>query len=215
MRSDPLIQKNQFSVTPFKKNRREMSITRNAVSVWDRLGPLAAPRTRMVLGVVTFAVLTALSAKLSILVPGTTVPFTFQPLVVLLGGALMGAGPGAASATLYLLSGSLGMPVFALPGAGIGYLLGPTGGYLLAYPAAAFIAGSLVAKSHFRNLVAFLAGFAVIYAGGLAWLTILGGWSTAVVLGLKPFVLADLVKVVLGVAITAGMRDRARSTFGA
>lgn len=192
-----------------------MSTTRSAASLWSRLEPLSTPRARQAIGIVTFAILTALSAKVSLPVPGTTVPFTFQPLIVLLAGALLGARGGAASAILYLTSGAVGLPVFALPGAGLAYLLGPTGGYLLAYPVAAYVAGLLSSPSVLRNTVAFVAGFGVIYAGGLSWLTILNGWDTAVLLGLRPFIIADAAKVVLGVAIAAGTRSRARMTFGA
>jgi biotin transport system substrate-specific component len=191
-----------------------MSTSRSAVSLWNRLEVLAAPRTRQVIGVVTFAILTALSAKIALPVPGTAVPFTFQPMVVLLGGALLGARLGSASAVLYLTSGAVGLPVFALPGAGLAYLLGPTGGYLLAYPVAAFVAGSIVGGSNLRNAIGFLLGFGVIYAGGVSWLTILNGWSAALMLGLVPFVLADLVKVVLAVAITARTREKANAIFG-
>ena len=191
-----------------------MSTTRSAVSLWSRLEPLATPRARQAIGIVTFAILTALSAKISLPVPNTAVPFTFQPLVVLLAGVLLGARGGAASAVLYLTSGAVGLPVFALPGAGLASLLGPTGGYLLAYPVAAYVAGMLSSASAVRNALALTAGFGVIYAGGLAWLSILNGWDAALMLGLAPFIIADAAKVVLGVAVAAGTRPRARVTFG-
>lgn len=167
------------------------------------------------MGVITFALLIVISAKISLPVPGTQVPFTFQPLVALLAGAMLGPRLGAASALTYLTAGAAGLPVFALAGAGPAYLLGPTGGYLLAYPLAAYVAGLIAGKSVLRNVAAFMAGFAMIYAGGLSWLAITNGWSAALVLGLTPFLAADLVKVALGVAIAAKAGGRARTLFGA
>src|SRR3954467_11245078 len=91
--------------------------------------------------VVLFVALTAAAAQISIPLPFTPVPFTLQPMVVLLGGAALGSRLGMSSQVLYLLLGLAGLPVFAaspvLP-QGFGRLLGPTGGYLLSYPFAAF-----------------------------------------------------------------------------
>jgi biotin transport system substrate-specific component len=174
-----------------------MSNPRSQVSTSAFPGWLVSPLGRQLIGVIAFTVLTAFSAKLSVPIPGTSVPFTFQPMVVLLAG-------------LYLLAGMIGLPVFALPGAGPAYLLGPTGGYLLAYPLAAFIAGS-GNVGRLRVFGALLAGLAAIYLGGVAWLSILDGWSAAVMLGLAPFLFADLIKVAIAwVLVTqAGARTRA------
>lgn len=181
--------------------------------------PLAQPaaglvpsRTaRRVIGVVAFAALTAIGARISVLIPGTPVPFTFQPLFVILAGALLGARLGAASQALYLAAGIAGLPVFAA-GGGAAYLLGPTGGYLMAYPLAAFLAGTWADRSAVRTLAGLLLGLAAIYAGGLAWLSVVGDVDVAVALGLRPFVAMDLVKVamVLAVARRIGGRTRAR-----
>ncbi len=187
-----------------------MTTERTTYSTWDRLELLAAPRTRQVVGVIAFAVLTALGAKLAVPIAGTTVPFTFQPLAVLLAGALLGPRLGAASQVTYLAAGIAGLPVFA-----IGTIFGPTGGYLMAFPVAAFVVGSLVQGGVLRNLIGLTAGLGVIYAGGVAWLAILTGASTALLLGLAPFLLADLVKVLLALAITHRVRDRSRSLFAA
>src|SRR5690349_20170560 len=129
---------------------------------------------RMAIGVAVFAILTALSAKLQVILPGTPVPFTFQPLLVLLSGALLGARLGAASQALYLAAGAAGIPAFAF-GGGAAYLLGPTGGYLLAYPLAAFVVGALIRPGYLRTALAMLAGLAIIYAGGVSWLGLVSG----------------------------------------
>jgi biotin transport system substrate-specific component len=192
-----------------------MSIIRSEATLWNRLEPLAKPRSRRVAGVVAFAVLTALGAKIALPIAGTVVPFTFQPLVVLLAGGLLGARLGAASQVLYLSAGMAGLPVFAGPVAGAAYLLGPTGGYLLAYPLAAFVVGALAGRGLLATLFGLLAGLAVIYAGGVSWLAALGGWSTAVAWGLAPFVVADLVKAAMALVIVTRLRAKTLPLFGA
>lgn len=179
-----------------------------------RTDVLVPSRTaRRILAVVGFAVATAVGAKLSIPLPGTPVPFTLQPLVVLLAGALLGARLGAASQVLYLLAGAVGLPVF-VAGGGLAYLLGPTGGYLLAYPVAAWVVGALGGQGRLRTLGSLLAGLVAIYAGGLAWLAIVGTVNAAVALGLRPFLLADLVKVLQAYLVVRLAGGRAARFLG-
>src|SRR5882762_10740738 len=104
---------------------------------------LALPR---VAAVILGAAFVAAAAQVSLPLPGTPVPMTLQPLAVLLVGGLLGARLGAMSMVLYLALGIAGLPVFTptVPLLGIARLLGPTGGYLLAYPVAAFAVGALV-----------------------------------------------------------------------
>lgn len=165
-------------------------------------GVQAAPSLwiRRALAVVAFAAATAVGAKLAVPLPGTPVPFTLQPLFVLLAGALLGSRLGAASQLLYLAAGVAGLPVFAA-GGGAAYLLGPTGGYLMAYPLAAFLAGTYRGRRVAPLLGALLAGLGAIYAGGLGWLALAGTASWAVAAGLAPFVLADLVKVLIALLV--------------
>jgi len=135
------------------------------------------------------------------------VPLTLQPMLVLVGAAALGARLGASSQVLYLLLGIAGLPVFAaspiLPH-GFGRLLGPTGGYLLAYPVAAFVTGYLAERGFDRryltSLCAMLAGLVTLFAGGVAWLAFVAGpspvgLSAALATGLYPFVVPDLIKV--------------------
>src|SRR5579864_6865936 len=128
-------------------------------------------------GAVAFMIaLTAVAAQISIPLPFTPVPFTLQPVVVLVGGAVLGARLGMTSQIVYLALGIAGLPVFAaspvLP-QGAARLLGPTGGYLLSYPIAALFTGALAERGFDRryvsSLVAMLAGLAVIFAGGVCW----------------------------------------------
>lgn len=156
-------------------------------------------------------VLTIVAAQVSIPLPFTPVPFTLQPMIVLLGGAALGARLGMASQILYIAIGLAGLPVFAaspiLP-QGFGRLLGPTGGYLMSYPFAAFAAGYLAQRGFDRryltSVLAMGAGLAIIFACGVAWLAWGAprlGLSTAVATGLVPFIPADIVKVLLAAAV--------------
>lgn len=190
-------------------------MTNHGTTSGVRALPLAASRPiRMAIGVVVFAIATALSAKVQVVLPGTPIPFTFQPLLVLLSGALLGARLGAASQVLYLAAGAIGIPAFAF-GGGAAYLLGPTGGYLLAYPLAALTVGALMGPGYLRALGAMLAGLAIIYAGGIAWLGAVFGPESVIAMGLTPFVVADLIKVLVGVVVVNRLRPASLSLFGA
>lgn len=160
---------------------------------------------------------TATAAQFTVVLPFTAVPFTLTPLVVVLAGAVLGSRLGAASQVAYLAAGVAGLQVFApsvvLP-PGAGRLLGPTGGYLLAYPMAAFAAGYLAERGWDRSIlrasVALLAGLAVIYMGGFAWLSrFVPSFGVAFTQGIAPFVMADLAKV----AIAALLLPRAARWF--
>lgn len=150
----------------------------------------------------------ALAAQASVPVPLSPVPMTLQPLAVLAVGGLLGAQAGLASLVLYLALGIAGLPVFAGGGSGLVHLLGPTGGYLLAFPLAAGLVGALVPPTAgvLRVLLACAAGMVVIHVGGVAQLALLGGDpALAFRLGFVPFLTGDLLKVGLAAAaILAG-----------
>jgi len=156
-------------------------------------------------------VLTIVAAQISIPLPFTPVPFTLQPMVVLLGGAALGARLGMSSQVLYLALGLAGLPVFAASPAlpqGFARLLGPTGGFLMSYPFAAFAAGYLAERRFDRryltSVVAMGAGLAIVFASGIAWMA-WGvphlGLATAVRAGLVPFLPADIVKILLAATV--------------
>ncbi|HEX6217554.1 MAG TPA: biotin transporter BioY [Vicinamibacterales bacterium] len=156
-----------------------------------------------VLSVLFVAVLTAAAAQLSFPLPFTPVPFTIQPMIVLIGAAALGAPLGALSQLLYLMLGVAGLPVFAfapeLP-QGFARLIGPTGGYLMAYPLAAFATGLLAERGFDRHyltsIVAMAVGLSIIFAGGVAWLAVGLGWQSALATGLYPFIVVDVLKIV-------------------
>jgi biotin transport system substrate-specific component len=171
--------------------------------------PLNAIRAASVLFIV---VLTAAAAQISIPLPFTDVPFTFQPMVVLIGGLALGPRLAVASQVLYLAAGMAGLPVFAaspvLPH-GAARLFGPTGGYLMAYPLAAFVTGYLGARGFDRryltSFLAMIAGLAIVFAGGVAWLSLLVGAQGALATGFYPFVVKDTIKLALAAAFMPGV----------
>src|SRR5688500_19037659 len=155
-------------------------------------------------------VLTIVAAQVSVPLPFTPVPFTLQPMIVLLGGAALGARLGMSAQVLYLALGIAGLPVFAaspiLP-QGFGRLLGPTGGYLMTYPIAAFLTGYLAQRGldrrYLTSVIAMVAGLSIIFAGGVLWLAFGAhlGLAGAVRTGLIPFIPADIVKVLLAATV--------------
>jgi len=165
------------------------------------------------LGVVGFVAALAAASQVAIPIPGTPVPMSLQPLAVVLAGLWLGPIWGPASMLIYLSAGALGVPVFAPVGpAGIARLAGPTGGYLLAYPAAAAVAGYLGRKvTSFPGRVAAAAlAIGVIYLGGLAQLTIItGNFRIAVALGSVPFVAVDAIKALLAALLSPSRSNRA------
>jgi biotin transport system substrate-specific component len=146
--------------------------------------------------VITASLFVALCARVSVPLPFTPVPLTLQNFGVLAVGLALGSRRGFAALALYLIEGACGMPVFSM-GAGIAYLLGPTGGFLLAYPLVAFIAGGWAALSA-------VAAEVVLFASGLSWLAVLThSISLAIRFGLYWFVFAEVIKVLMAAAVAA------------
>ena len=164
-------------------------------------------------GVVGFALLTAAAAQVRISLPFTPIPITGQTFAVLLSGAALGSAAGAASQTLYLALGLVGLPFYAGGESGWTYATGTSGGYLVGFIVAAYVVGLLAERRQDRTLAsaipAFLTGTIVIYLFGVPWLAHIAGvsWQEAVALGLVPFVIGDLVKAGLaGVTLPAAWR---------
>ena len=175
----------------------------------DSAGLTVAIRAASVLFI---AALTAAAAQISIPLPFTDVPFTFQPIVVLIGGLALGPRLAVASQVLYLAAGIAGLPVFAASATlapGAARLFGPTGGYLMSYPLAAFVTGYLGARGFDRryltSVIAMLAGLVVIFSSGVLWLGLLVGTQAALLTGLYPFIVADVVKVLAAAGVMPGL----------
>jgi biotin transport system substrate-specific component len=170
---------------------------------------------RRVLAAGLGAFVVALSAQVVVPVPFSPVPMTLQPLAVLAVGGLLGAAGGVSALLLYVGLGALGLPVFAGGGAGFLHLVGPTGGYLLAFPIAAGVTGALVGpvpRSPLRVLLACALGMVIIHVGGVAQLALLGGDpSLALRVGFVPFLTGDLLKVGLAAALILVAGPKARS----
>ncbi|MBK3395457.1 MULTISPECIES: biotin transporter BioY [Methylobacterium] len=171
--------------------------------------PLRAARSLAV--VVAGVLLVTLAAKVQI--PFWPVPMTLHTLAIM--ALAVGLGPRFAVATMlgYLAAGAAGLPVFSgTPERGIGlaYMAGPTGGYLAGYLLAAGLTGALAAgRGLLGRVAAMLAGLAVIYALGLAWLALFVPADRVIALGLLPFLLGDLVKIGLvaaGSSVLPGLR---------
>ncbi len=170
-------------------------------------GPFPAKYTlvREALTVLAAAAFISLMAQIRIPLPFTPVPITGQTLAVLLVGACLGSRRGGISVLVYLLEGSLGLPVFAGFMSGVFHLLGPTGGYLFGFLPGACLVGILSErgwdKKWHTNLISMLLGSLVIYFSGVAWLGLYVGFDKALILGFFPFIPGDLIKILLAASL--------------
>lgn len=163
------------------------------------------------IGMLAFVLATSFGAYIAVPLPWTPVPVTLQTLFVLLAGAVLGPRAGAGAMALYLTLGAAGAPVFALGGAGLPWLMGPTGGYLIAMPAAAWVVGAAAGRNAewLRLLGALALGTAVIYVGGLSQLLLitrenLGG---LLAVGLLPFLAGDVTKLLAAALLARSVRS--------
>ncbi len=181
-----------------------MSVTSRTLTLADAALPRAGALQNVAL-VVLASLLTAAAAQAEIRLPWTPVPVTGQTFAVLLSGVVLGARRAFLAQALYLLEGALGMPFFAGGAAGALVLVGPTGGYLAAFPFAALVTGALAERAWDRRpltmFVAMLLGSTVIFAAGLAQLSRFVPAGALVSTGLAPFVVGDVVKSALAAGL--------------
>ena len=188
-----------------------MSIDQRAATTGVLQDVVADGRARTFLGILGFVLATTAGAYAAVPLPWTPVPMTLQPLFVILAGALLGPWAGATAMAAYLAVGAAGAPVFSNGHAGLPWLMGATGGYLVAYPAAAFVVGLIArpAAGKLRTLAGLVSGLALIYLGGLAQLSILTGQAPVEVLGIAvvPFLGGDAVKVLIALVVVGLVRS--------
>ena len=178
------------------------------------LGAWFAPldRARSAALVIAFSLLTALAAQVVIPLPFTPVPVTGQTFAVLLTGTLLGSRLGLLAMIAYLIEGASGLPFFRGGNSGVPYLLfSPTAGYLLSYPAAAFVTGWLAERGWDRRFLTAAAAMAlgsmVVLFGGWLWLARFMSATTAWQQGVQPFLLGDAVKITLAaLALPSGWK---------
>jgi biotin transport system substrate-specific component len=171
--------------------------------------------------VIAASLFVALCARVTVPLPFTPVPLTLQNFGVLAVGLLLGSRRGGAALSLYLVEGACGLPVFspAILGSGITHILGPTGGFLMAYPLVAFVAGYIYEQQSEKRSRGFawavlssVAAELVLFAGGLSWLAVLTHSVTlALKYGLYWFVFAEVIKVLMAAAVAARWHQRRSS----
>jgi len=171
------------------------------------IGAALAPLdwTRSVGLVIVFSLFIAASAQFAI--PIGEVPITGQTFAVLLTGALLGSRLGAAAVIAYLIEGALGLPFFAAGGSGIARFIGPSGGYLIAFPAAAYVTGAFAEfgwdRRYHTAVIAMAIGSVVILATGWAFYTVVTNTPANVSFSLAVlrFIPGDIIKIALGAAV--------------
>ncbi len=163
--------------------------------------------------VIGASLVVALCARVTIPLPFTPVPLTLQNFGVLLVGLLLGSRRGFAALALYLVEGASGLPVFNPTGpGGIAQIIGPTGGFLMAYPLVAFVAGWIYEHTPRRFAWSALAGVVgeiILFGGGLGWLFVLThSFAIAIKWGLYWFAFAEVIKVLMAAAFAARWNKR-------
>ena len=183
-------------------------MSRLPLTLSARYGLAANSKLVQAFWVAGFSLLVALAAQIEI--PTRPVPFTLQTLAVVLAGAVLGPRKGALSMLTYLALGAAGFPVFSSGGFGLAKLLGPTGGFLLTFPAAAALVGVLAprARATWAIALAMASGMALISAGGVLQLraTTGMGWAESLATGVLLFSVWDAVKLAAATAIFKAVR---------
>lgn len=162
--------------------------------------------------VLLFSALTAVGAYVTVPLGFTPIPMTLQTLFVLLSGAVLGPVGGAASQLLYLGLGVAGVPVFAGGGAGFAWVFGPTGGYLMGFPAAAALVGLIGGQERglVRNALALIVGTTVIFILGMSWLLVVTDQSASQLfaVAVQPFLPGAVLKIAIALIVVHQLRTR-------
>lgn len=187
------------------------------------LQPWISGSALRLLRVALFApLLVTLAARVAFPLPFTPIPFTLQPLAVLGVGLALGPWEGALAMLAYLAEGALGAPVFSPTGpGGLVQLLGSTGGFLLAYPAVAFISGGMTRRLEGKvrpfpaALIGCMSATALLFLVGACWFGVEArlGWRTSITAGVLPFIPGELVKVLAAAGTYRALKGTS-SSFG-
>ena len=186
-------------------------MARTVVPTHGNVAELWLNAAKQVAIVVCASAVIAVCARLVLPLPFTPIPLSLANFGVLLVGLTLGSRRGFAAAALYLAWGSMGFPVFSPAGlGGVAQLFGPTGGYLMAYPAVAFVAGWLSERgiaSLGRNIIAGLVAELILFGAGTAWLAaVTQSWERALAFGVLPFFFAEVMKVMVAAALARGLQ---------
>jgi biotin transport system substrate-specific component len=187
-----------------------MSTVTRSLKSWAVHEVVTDHRAQAGVGMLAFVLAMVFGAQVAIPLPWTPVPATLQPLVVILAGVALGPRLAAAAMAIYLSIGAMGAPVFSAGGAGLPWLLGPTGGYLVAMPAAAYMTGFVAGERGraVRTLAGLVTGIGILYLGGITQLFLLTGQGLGELLALAvlPFLAGDATKILLALALTGTIR---------
>ena len=187
-----------------------MNTVSETLKGWAVHEVVADRRAQAGVGLLAFVLAMVFGAQVAVPIPLTPVPVTLQPLFVILAGVALGPRLGASAMAAYLALGAAGAPVFAAGGAGLPWLLGPTGGYLVAMPAAAYLAGTIAGRDRatLRTLSGLTTGVAVLYVGGISQLILITGQGLGEVFALAvlPFLVGDATKILLALLLSRKIR---------
>lgn len=166
-------------------------------------------KTRDLIRIALFAALTAVLSQIFIPLPFTPVPVNLATFSIFIAGGVLGAKNGAISQIVYLLIGAIGLPVFAGFTAGLGIVLGPTGGYLLGYILCAFVIGLCIKKWKNNYILAFILGLSACYLLGTLWFmfTTKTPLIPSLTMCVIPFIPGDIVKILGACLVTKRIKN--------
>ena len=169
-------------------------------------------KTKQLITYALFAALTSVLSQISIPLPFTPVPLNLATLSVLLAGAILGNKGGAISQFVYTIIGAIGLPVFANFSAGVGILVGPTGGYIIGYIVAAFVVGTILDKSYhslFSYILSMSLGIITCYTLGTIWFMYItnNNLITSLAMCVIPFIPGDIIKIILGAMLAKRLKN--------
>ena len=170
------------------------------------------------IGVLVFVILTSLGAFVRIPLPFTPVPLTLQTFFILLCGAFLGSRLGVTAQLSYVFLGILGLPVFTGASSGLGYLYGPTGGYIFGFILAVLFIGRFIKYTQSKLISVFVVlflGDLILLLCGAVWLKLLLGITLgkSLLIGFLPFIPGDLLKALVASGIYLKLKKRIREVF--